>query len=350
VIRKRFVELSVLILLVWLVPVFTRAQATTATVSISSYPSSVVVGQDFSVTVKYSAPQLDRNGPRARLFLEIRDAAGGSVIERMWNDNSGEGHEEPSGNAVFTTSIGAGHDQIYFVAYLSPMEFNQWFIKEYESYPTDGTYPYKWEGNGVTHDIYYQDELILANNSGNYCYCSGITYEVFMGGYSAYNAAKGQKTIGGLTVDDMKKFRQDWYGVGGNKQCAVNALTKWGLAYRITDREKVHQGDDVQLWRWSGSGHSVIFVNWVRDANQQITGMRYWSSQKATNGTGYRTEYFGEEKGLKAEECYYARKIKPVDDDDWPNRYTDASTVSRPTIVRSGAPAPTPTPVPVLPQ
>jgi hypothetical protein len=93
----------------------------------------------------------------------------------------------------------------------------------------------------------------------------------------------------------------------------------------------------VQLWRWSGSGHSVIFVNWVRDENQQITGMRYWSSQRATNGIGYRTEYFGQEKGLKAEVCSYARKIKPVDDDDWPNRYSDASTSESPTAVHLAA-------------
>jgi len=342
--RKPCLQLLNLVCWLLLIPASGLGQSTTATVatvSITSFPASIVAGQDFSVSVECTGT-LHQSGHRARLFLEIRDAADGGLIERLWDDKNGEGHEGPTGSAAFTTSIGAGPEQVYFVTYISPMEFNQWFIDEYESYPTDGTYLYKWEGNGVTHDINYQDELILANNSDNYCYCSGITYEVFMDAYSAYNAAKGHTTIGDLTVDEMKQFRRDWYGVGGNKRCAVNALTKWGLSYEITEREKLHLGDDVQLWRWSGSGHSVIFVNWVRDANQQITGMRYWSSQGSTKGIESRTEYFGEEKGLKADECSYARKIKPVDDDDWPNRYSDASTSGNPSVVYLVAPRPTP--------
>ncbi len=312
----------------------------TASVTISSYPSNVQAGVPFNVTVNYNADLYDY-GLSSRIFLEVFNASNNDLLQVLWNDNERLCYEGPSGQVSFTTSV-SGPSSIYFTAYISPVEFNNWFITELESYPRDGSYPYEWSGNGVTHNIYYQGTLILADNqTGNRCYCSGITYEVFMDAYATYNTAKGFNDIYGMTPAQANTFRQEWYG-WNDVRCSVAAITKYKCGYQIpyNQKWKMKPGDDVQLWRTSGSGHSVIFIDWVRDAQQNITGIRYWSTQSSTNGINYNTESFS---SLKDAECYYARKVKPVDDTDWTNRYHDQNTSANPTTV-GGEPTPTPTP------
>jgi hypothetical protein len=320
----------------------------TAGVVISSYPSSVIEGQPFNVVVDYSA-DLYTYGLSSRIFLEVVNAGNNNILQVLWNDNNRLCYEGPSGQVTFTTSV-SGVSSIYFRAYISPVEFNNWFVTELEGYPRDGTYPYQWTGNGVTHDIYYQGVLILADNvAGNYCYCSGITYQVFMDAYADYNNAWGYNDIYGMTPTEADLFRKEWYGWWSNK-CAIEAITKYKVGYEIpyTQKEKMKAGDDVQLWRNSGSGHSVIFINWVRDGSNNITGIRYWSTQSSTNGINYNTEYFGTSGSTLVDSgTYYARKVKPADGNDWLNRYNDADTSADPTSVGAG-PTPTPTPVPTL--
>ncbi|MCX7765874.1 MAG: hypothetical protein N2246_04105, partial [Candidatus Sumerlaeia bacterium] len=308
--------------------IWRRGWMQTANVVISSFPSVVQQGEPFNVSVDYIA-DLYQYGLAARIFLEVIDAESHKVLQTIWNDNNRQCYEGPNGQLTFSCSV-AGANAIYFNAYISPVEFNNWFINEFQSYPTDGTYPYKWEGNGITHDIYYQGTLILADNvPGNYCYCSGITFQVFMDAYQKYNDYWGYSSIYGLTPAQISAFRREWYGIY-SRRCAVEAITKYKIGYEIpyTQKEKVRRGDDVQLWRWNGSGHSVIFDSWVRDSANNIIGLNYWSTQSSTNGIGYRTEYFGTGTGLKDNECYYARKVKPVDGDDWFNRYGDDNTLS----------------------
>jgi hypothetical protein len=50
------------------------------------------------------------------------------------------------------------------------------------------------------------------------------------------------------------------------------------------------------------SGHSVIFVDWTRDAAGKITGFKYFSSNSA--GVGYGTEHF-EDCGGKVLHKYF---------------------------------------------
>jgi hypothetical protein len=323
------------------------ADSPSATVSFGSYPSTVEPNVYFNVQVNYTT-NFAPIGYRGRIFLDVRNAADDALIQRLWDDGDGNGYDAPSGTRTFITSVPPTYSSIYFVAYISPMEFNSWFIQEYESYPRDGSYPYLWSGNGVTHDIYYLGSLILADNVvGNSCYCSGITYQVFVDAYEDYNTTHSFTQIGTMSVNDMKDFRRKWYATDSSvpeyKKCAVKAITYWNIGYEITDKEQAHQGDFVQLWRHSGSGHAVIFVNWVRDASNTITGVTYWSTQTATNGINYNIEYFGATSGVDPDQFYIARLNKPVDGDDWNLRYDDDSTVSNPTTVAYPTPTPTPT-------
>ena len=140
----------------------------TASVVISSYPSSVQENVPFDVVVDYTA-DLYNYGLSSRIFLEVVNASNNDILEVLWDDDERLCYEGPSGQVTFNTSV-SGVSSIYFRAYISPIEFNNWFITELETYPRDGTYPYEWTGNGVTHDIYYQDTLILAGNvAGNTC-------------------------------------------------------------------------------------------------------------------------------------------------------------------------------------
>jgi hypothetical protein len=306
----------------------------TASVVIVDHPQSVQEDKQISVDVAYSS-DLQDYALKARIFLEVIDADTGAILETQCLDRKGDFYDDPSGVVSFKTNV-SGVNAVYFNAYISPIEFNSYFVQELQSYPTDGTYPYKWTGNGVTHSIYYKGSLILSDNvAGNWCYCSGITYQIFMDAYEKYNNLWGHSDICGMTVNQMIDFRREWYG-WYSIECAIAAIKKYRVGYEIPyqHRDRLIPGDDVQLWRASGSGHSVVFINWVYDENNEISGINYWSSQSATKGIGYRTEYFGKEGSLiLKDKCFYARKVKPLGPDDWLNRYGDANTAASPTII-----------------
>ena len=66
---------------------------------------------------------------------------------------------------------------------------------------------------------------------------------------------------------------------------------RYAVGLASSDWESARAGDFVQLWRRSGSGHSVVFLSWVRKGGK-IVGLRYWSTQPSTNGIGVSAEYF----------------------------------------------------------
>ena len=76
----------------------------------------------------------------------------------------------------------------------------------------------------------------------------------------------------------------------------------------MEDWDEAEAGDFVQLWRHSGSGHSCIFRAWVRDDDDEIVGLRYWSTQSSTDGIGERVERFGTAgSAVKRDELYIVR-------------------------------------------
>ncbi|MCB9882387.1 MAG: hypothetical protein H6834_11405 [Planctomycetes bacterium] len=193
-----------------------------------------------------------------------------------------------------------------------PGDLNPHVIKVLESYPRDGTHDYYWPKGGawagVTQDLQYAGKLFLKGDEEKRCYCSGITFEVFLRAYERWCQKQKQDfVIADLkSVEDLEKLRRLWFGTDGNRRTLVRALVDMKLGVEITSLEKAKPGDFVQLWRHSGSGHSVVFIDWERKG-KEITGIKYWSSQKSTQGIGYRTESFGEENGVIREQTYVVR-------------------------------------------
>ena len=150
---------------------------------------------------------------------------------------------------------------------------------------------YEWKGTGAPEHIRFDGKTILAK--GKSTYCSGFTFAVVM------KAATDRGLLNGKTAQQVRAFQKDWYGAtkeSGETQC-VYAMEKLRIG-RAVDTKKARPGDFLQIWRTNKSGHSVVFLEWIKDAGQPI-GLKYRSSQTATNGIGDRTEYFANVPGKK---------------------------------------------------
>lgn len=199
-------------------------------------------------------------------------------------------------------------------------EFNRAVLLLSAEYPTDGTHAYWWPRagessyDGVSEDIYFNGQLILKGEPERRTFCCGLTLEVFAKAYQAYLNHTGTESK--IPDDQWGRFRQIWFVREINGPGPSEALEEYGLGREIPMEEAL-PGDFVQIWRrWdkekvkNGSGHSVIFLDWVRDDSGTITGMHYFSTQKSTNGVGINTEYFGDENatdGMAKEFTTYGR-------------------------------------------
>ena len=85
-----------------------------------------------------------------------------------------------------------------------------------------------------------------------------------------------------------------WKSIHGSVPSGEVVKLAWPGPWTVDVRVKTGPGDFVQLWRHDGSGHSVIFLDWVRDG-EALVGLRYWSTQTTTNGIGEAVERFGTE-------------------------------------------------------
>ena len=120
--------------------------------------------------------------------------------------------------------------------------------------------------------------------------------------------------INGLTYTNIKNFMSIWYVQSTLGDGPGLALQAYGLGDRIESMNNVIKGDFVQIWRTTGSGHSVIFMNWTTNTAGDTTGMRYWSTQTSTKGVNYNTEYFyGYGGSVDKAHTYYSRGRKPED-------------------------------------
>lgn len=161
---------------------------------------------------------------------------------------------------------------------------------------------YKWSSTGVPKSIYFKDSEILAKSEEG-TFCSGYTFTV------AFDALEKRGLIKNLTVDQIKWLQKNWYGtndVSAETQC-LYSLEKLGLGKKV-DHSDAQAGDFVQFWRNNKSGHSVIFLDWVRDHSGKITGIKYRSTQKSTNGIGDRTETIGSgDRDISIQRLYIVR-------------------------------------------
>lgn len=201
--------------------------------------------------------------------------------------------------------------------------FNEVVLDILAEYARDGSHDYYWPEDsgwyGTTQDVYYLGELVAEGDPEGRCYCVGLTWEVYLRAFDEVDRETGgDGSLNGLSVEDLSDFRVDWFvrdlwgdGVG-------IAMDNYGLGDEITDVADLEPGDFVQFWRFSGSGHSVIFIDWALDDDGEITGIEYWSTQSSTDGIEYNTEYFGA-SGSRIDPNYFyaARGRMPEDWDAW---------------------------------
>ena len=171
---------------------------------------------------------------------------------------------------------------------------NQTVVSAAYTYPDGGGYGKpvngKWQGTGVSHDVVVNGNKILdGSNSGTYC--SGFTFSVVT------LAAEKGSLLKGKTARQIRRFQREWFGAtkaAGEKQC-VTALENLKVGKEVPFAQ-AQRGDFVQFWR-TRSGHSAVFLEWVRDSKGKIIGLKYRSSQGSTDGIADNIEYFHDVKG-----------------------------------------------------
>lgn len=176
-------------------------------------------------------------------------------------------------------------------------ELNPHVLAVMDTYPTGGKHRYFWPKSGTwpgnARDITYGDELIARGDPEGRCFCCGLTFEVFLAAWQRWARLEARPwRIGNRDVGGIRKLQREWFGSKDDPSCVFTAIVGNHLGTRIEDFETALPGDFVQLWRKDASGHSVIFKSWLRSGTK-ITGLRYWSTQKSTQGIGENEERFG---------------------------------------------------------
>lgn len=162
-------------------------------------------------------------------------------------------------------------------------------------------YKYKRVGSGnPISALIHKENVILDKDI--YVYCSAFTF------YVAFTVLQQGGYIEEKTVREMRKFKNDWYGLGGERRrLSGPAITNLGVGVEVS-WDDAKSGDFAQLWRSHG-GHSVIFLDWLYNENSEKIGIIYRGSQNAT-GIANTTEYLKghQKKGYPPiQELYFSR-------------------------------------------
>jgi len=176
---------------------------------------------------------------------------------------------------------------------------NPYVLKIISAFPTDGSYPYhcSWEPreydiyNGVTQDMWYKGMVVAkAYPDGSRCsYCCGYTFEVFLRAMKLRNIQKGldPDDFNGMSFNDLFNLLQLWY-IEGKGDSEQRGITSYGLGKAIIDFEQAKGGDFLSYSTTPAGGHSVIFIDWLRNDQNKIIGLKYFSSNlSGTHGVGY---------------------------------------------------------------
>lgn len=183
---------------------------------------------------------------------------------------------------------------------------NPYVLKVISGYPLDGSYPYHcgWKPreydiyNGVTQDLWFKGMVVAkAFPDGSRCsYCCGFTYEVFIRAMKLRNIQNGldPDDFNGMTFHDLFNALQLWY-IEGEGDSEQRAIVSYGLGRAITNFEDARPGDFLSYSTTPAGGHSVIFMGWLRDDNNKIVGLKYFSSNlSGTHGVGYGQAHFSD--------------------------------------------------------
>jgi len=176
--------------------------------------------------------------------------------------------------------------------------------------------PYKWKGSsGMPIDIYFKStQSIFTKPTDGSTYCTGYTFSV------AFVTCMSRGLLNNFTDNDIRKMQEVW-NAGDAKsypKLCVDAISKplsptlQPLGKEVS-LENAQPGDFCQIWRKTGSGHSVIVVDLIKKDNK-ITGIKYYSSNSTVNpstkksGPGENTEYFSDSGGkMIRNNTYFAR-------------------------------------------
>jgi hypothetical protein len=146
----------------------------------------------------------------------------------------------------------------------------------------------------------------LLNPPRGTSYCSGASYSALIGaldsllyersselGADRLEAIRMQEPNGGRREDMVKMW--GWWNVDG-PGClfALTKFTNLGIRVGATEAEP---GDFCNINWKSGAGHSVVFLDWETTPEGEPM-MRYWSSQKGTNGLGDQTSPLASMSGV----------------------------------------------------
>jgi hypothetical protein len=199
---------------------------------------------------------------------------------------------------------------------------NPYVMKVISAYPLDGSYPYHcgWDPreydiyNGVTQDLWYKGMVVAkAYPDGSRCsYCCGFTFEVFVRAMKLRNIQKGldPDDFNGMTFGDLFNALQFWY-IEGKGDCERRAIVSYGLGRAIENLEDVRPGDFLSYDTTQPGGHAVVFIDWIRDEQKKIIGMKYFSSNlSGSKGVGYGEGKFSDSnngKGLIRKSLRIAR-------------------------------------------
>ena len=202
-------------------------------------------------------------------------------------------------------------------------ELNATILEVCREYRSDGTHRYFWPRGkeakkfrswaGNTKDLHYEGKLLFAGDEKRRAFCCGLTFEVFFESWRRWCKSQGREfKIADFDRKGIRKLKSQWFGSAKDKTCLRTALVDNRLGVRIRKLSDARPGDFVQLWRANGSGHSVVFLAWVKEKGK-IVGLRYWSTQKSTKGIGERIERFDRPKKrqLLRDEFYLCRVGAP---------------------------------------
>jgi hypothetical protein len=224
---------------------------------------------------------------------------------------------------------------------------NPYVMKVISAYPLDGSYPYHcgWKPreydiyNGVTQDLWYRGMVVAkAYPDGSRCsYCCGFTFEAFVRAMKLRNVQKGldPDDFNGMSFTDLFNMLQLWY-IEGPGDSEERGVTSYGLGRAITNLEDARPGDFLSYSTTPPGGHSVILIDWLRDDQNKIVGLKYFSSNLGgTHGVGYGQGRFSDSnangRGLLRKSLHIARvgaikDYKPFDRLNIPQRNAYAPT------------------------
>ena len=128
-------------------------------------------------------------------------------------------------------------------------------------------------------------------------YCSGASYAALIGALDTLLAARAadltperleairmQEPNGARREDFVKLW--GWWNADG-PGCLYALAMYSHLGSRI-GASQAQPGDFCNIQWQHGNGHSVVFLGWERSPTGE-PAMKYWSSQKGTNGLGVQT-------------------------------------------------------------